>query len=85
VIYLVKNYPEYQIINFDKLDYCSSLKSLACIEHAPNYKFVKGDILSEDLVSYVLSSNNIDTIMHFAAQTHVGKYHIDYKSKVFLR
>jgi len=59
------------IVNFDKLDYCSSLKNLVSIENAQNYKLVKGDILSEDLVSYVLSSKNIDTIMHFAAQTHV--------------
>ena len=36
-----------------------------------NYKFVKGDICSPDLVNYVLESEQIDTIMHFAAQTHV--------------
>jgi dTDP-glucose 4,6-dehydratase len=71
VIRLTKNYPQYKIVNLDKLDYCASLKNLDCIKDAPNYHFIKGDILSEDLVNYVISSHKIDTIMHFAAQTHV--------------
>jgi UDP-glucose 4,6-dehydratase len=41
------------------------------IKDYPNYKFVKGNICSSDLVSYVLKAEKIDTIMHFAAQTHV--------------
>lgn len=40
VIRLVKNYPTYKIINFDKLDYCSSLKNIECISKYPNYEFV---------------------------------------------
>ena len=71
VILLVKKYPNYRIINYDMLDYCASLKNLVSIENLPNYKFVKGNILSSDLVNYVLESENIDTIMHFAAQSHV--------------
>lgn len=54
-----------------KLDYCSCIANLGDIEDLPNYKFVKGDIASPDLVSYVLKEEKIDTIMHFAAQTHV--------------
>jgi dTDP-D-glucose 4,6-dehydratase len=41
------------------------------IKDYPNYKFVKGNICSSDLVSFVLEAEKIDTIMHFAAQTHV--------------
>ncbi len=41
VILLVKKYPNYRIVNFDKLDYCSSLKNLDSIADAPNYSFVK--------------------------------------------
>lgn len=41
------------------------------IKDYPNYKFVKGNICSSDLVNFVLASEKIDTIMHFAAQTHV--------------
>ena len=72
VILLVKKYPQYKIVNFDKLDYCSSLKNLDEIESYPNYTFVKGDITSSDLVNFVLEAEKVDTIMHFAAQTHVG-------------
>jgi len=71
VIHLVKNYPQYKIINFDKLDYCSSLYRLSEVESLSNYKFIKGNICSGDFVSHVLQSENIDTILHFAAQTHV--------------
>jgi len=47
------------------------LENLGAIRDLPNFKFVKGNISSPDLVSYVLKEENIDTIMHFAAQTHV--------------
>jgi dTDP-glucose 4,6-dehydratase len=59
------------IINLDKLDYCSSLKNLTEIERYPNYQFIKGDITSPDLVKYIISKENVDVIMHFAAQSHV--------------
>ncbi|KAL3651112.1 Rhamnose biosynthetic enzyme 2 [Castilleja foliolosa] len=68
---LVRNYPEYKIVVLDKLDYCSNLKNLLPSSSSPNFKFVKGDIASADLVNYLLITENIDTIMHFAAQTHV--------------
>ncbi|GJQ14421.1 hypothetical protein GpartN1_g6212.t1 [Galdieria partita] len=71
VSYLLREYPEYVIINYDKLDYCASLKNLNDIADFPNYRFVKGDILSEDLLSYVLESHSVDTVIHMAAQTHV--------------
>lgn len=68
---LVRNYPQYKIVVLDKLDYCSNLKNLIPSKSSPNFKFVKGDIGSADLVNYLLITENIDTIMHFAAQTHV--------------
>lgn len=68
---LIRNYPEYKIVVLDKLDYCSSLKNLLSSSSSPNFKFVKGDIASADLVNYLLITESIDTIMHFAAQTHV--------------
>ncbi|CAL5434820.1 unnamed protein product [Camellia sinensis] len=68
---LIKNYPHYKIVALDKLDYCSSLKNLNPSYSSPNFKFVKGDVGSADLVNYLLVAENIDTIMHFAAQTHV--------------
>lgn len=68
---LVRNYPDYKIVVLDKLDYCSNLKNLIPSKSSPNFKFVQGDIGSADLVNYLLITENIDTIMHFAAQTHV--------------
>jgi len=71
VIRLVQKYPQYKIVNFDKLDYCSSLRNLHSVADKPNYKFVKGNLLSADLIKYVLETEEIDTIIHAAAQTHV--------------
>ncbi|THU72244.1 hypothetical protein C4D60_Mb04t10030 [Musa balbisiana] len=68
---LVRNYPKYKIVVLDKLDYCSNLKNLNPSRSSPNFRFVKGDIGSADLVNYLLITESIDTIMHFAAQTHV--------------
>lgn len=68
---LIRNYSAYKIVVLDKLDYCSNLKNLLPSRSSPNFKFIKGDIGSADLVNYILLTENIDTIMHFAAQTHV--------------
>ncbi|KAG4189620.1 hypothetical protein ERO13_A08G234100v2 [Gossypium hirsutum] len=68
---LIRNYPGHKIVVLDKLDYCSNLKNLLPSQSSPNFKFVKGDIASADLVNYLLVAESIDTIMHFAAQTHV--------------
>ena len=68
---IVRLYPQYKVVVLDKLDYCSNLKNLDAARAYPNFKFVKGDIASADLVNYVLLTEGIDTIMHFAAQTHV--------------
>lgn len=71
-ILLCQKYPQYRIICYDKLDYCSCRANISELEEThSNFKFVKGDIASPDLVSFVLQEEKIDTIMHFAAQTHV--------------
>lgn len=56
---------------YDSLEYCASTKNLAPIQGRPNFKFVKGDVSSADLVRFVLEAEGVDTVMHFAAQTHV--------------
>uniref|UniRef100_A0A7S2XCP0 NAD-dependent epimerase/dehydratase domain-containing protein n=1 Tax=Lotharella oceanica TaxID=641309 RepID=A0A7S2XCP0_9EUKA len=70
-IHCVKNHPEILFVVFDKMDYCANLKNLEPVHRMKNYEFVKGDILSADLVNFVIKRFNIDTIFHFAAQTHV--------------
>ncbi|XP_027063112.1 trifunctional UDP-glucose 4,6-dehydratase/UDP-4-keto-6-deoxy-D-glucose 3,5-epimerase/UDP-4-keto-L-rhamnose-reductase RHM1-like [Coffea arabica] len=68
---LIRNHPSYKIVVLDKLDYCSNEKNLNPSRSSPNFKFVKGDIASADLVNHILLTESIDTLMHFAAQTHV--------------
>eukprot|EP00775_Hariotina_reticulata_P007287 gene7287-7500_t len=70
-IRLVERYPQYKVVVLDKLDYCASLNNLSSVLSKANCKFIKGDIQSMDLVSFVLQAEQIDTVMHFAAQTHV--------------
>lgn len=68
VNYILKNYQNIKIYNIDKLDYCAREKN---IPKSGNYKFIKGDIKSADLINYILNHYQIDTIIHFAAQSHV--------------
>lgn len=70
-ILLCQKYPQYNIVVYDKLDYCACLENLCEIRDLPNFKFVKGDIGSSDLVNFVFASEKIDTVLNFAAQTHV--------------
>ena len=71
VLQLCEKYPQYKVITFDKLDYCSSLRNLDAVKSFPNHKFVKGNLLSADLIKYVIETEHVDTIIHAAAQTHV--------------
>eukprot|EP01134_Creolimax_fragrantissima_P006952 CFRG6952T1 len=71
VKYLVEKYPEYNIICFDCLDYCASVKNFQAVKDKPNFSFVKGDIRNEELVAHLFKVFKIDTVMNFAAQSHV--------------
>lgn len=66
--YVSKKYSESLFIGLDMLDYCSSVKN---IKKRKNIHFVIGNILNKELVAYLLRKYNIDTIVHFAAQSHV--------------
>ena len=71
LVYMVKKYPDIMFLNIDKLSYCSSLKYLTEIENFSNYEFIKSNINNYELVSHILEKYNIDTVIHFAAQSHV--------------
>jgi hypothetical protein len=71
VLRMVDKYPAYKVVVLDKLDYCASRKHLQHLDRLRNFKFVKGDVEQADLVNYLLETEEIDTILHFAAQTHV--------------
>ena len=59
---LIRNYPDYKIVVLDKLDYCSNIRNLLPSKSSPNFKFVKGDIGSADLVNFLLITEGIDTL-----------------------
>ncbi|KAF3911263.1 ADP-L-glycero-D-manno-heptose-6-epimerase [Arthrobotrys entomopaga] len=61
----------YNIVSFDKLDYCASLNNTRMLDSYPNFKFFHGDITEPDEVIRCFKENNIDTVFHFAAQSHV--------------
>ncbi|XP_061486093.1 dTDP-D-glucose 4,6-dehydratase isoform X1 [Rhineura floridana] len=71
VVSLVEKYPNYMIINLDKLGYCASLKNLEKVSEKQNYKFVQGDICEPNFVKELFETEKIDIVLHFAAQTHV--------------
>jgi hypothetical protein len=64
----LKRAPAVQIVVLDKLDYCATLNNLSTVSDKPNFRFVKGSIQSLDLVAHVMQAEEIDTVMHFAAQ-----------------
>lgn len=69
----VNKYPEYQIVNLDKLTYAGNLANLKDIENAPNYTFVRADICDFNQVMDVMRQYHIDGIIHLAAESHVDR------------
>lgn len=69
----VNKYPEYHIINLDKLTYAGNLANLKDIENKPNYTFVKADICDFDTIQQLMEKYHVDGIIHLAAESHVDR------------
>lgn len=69
----VNKYPEYNIINLDKLTYAGNLANLKDIEDKPNYKFVKMDICDFEAFYKLMQEEYVDGIIHLAAESHVDR------------
>ncbi|MBS7384527.1 MAG: GDP-mannose 4,6-dehydratase, partial [Bacteroidales bacterium] len=69
----VKKYPDYKIINLDKLTYAGNLANLRDIEHYPNYRFVREDICNFSAVLELMRAERVDGIIHLAAESHVDR------------
>jgi len=69
--YFLNRYNDYFIINLDKLTYAGSLDNLKEIKGNKNYKFIKGDICTHNLVESIFKKYNIQYVIHFAAESHV--------------
>lgn len=82
VRYMLRKYPQYKIVNFDKLTYAGNLDNLRDVENNANYVFVKGDIADSEAVDRAIKSFQIDQVVNFAAETHVDRSIMDPKSFV---
>lgn len=71
VPYFTAKYPNYSIINLDKMTYAGNLDNLKECENMPNYTFVQGDICDRALIEKLFTENDIRGVIHFAAESHV--------------
>jgi len=69
----VNNYPEYQIFNLDSLTYAGNLENLRDIENSSNYHFLKADIRDSSATNSIFIDNDIDGVIHLAAESHVDR------------
>lgn len=70
---MVNRYPEYRIVNLDKLTYAGNLANLKDVEHLPNYEFVKADICDFPVMREIFAKYDIDGVIHLAAESHVDR------------
>ncbi len=70
---LVNKYPEYHIINLDKLTYAGNLGNLTDVKDKPNYTFIKADICDFENIMRIVRDNDVDGIIHLAAESHVDR------------
>ncbi|MFL0800327.1 MAG: dTDP-glucose 4,6-dehydratase [Agarilytica sp.] len=73
VHYWMTKYPEDKVIGLDALTYAGNLANLAPVENEDNFRFVHADILDQDVVEGLLRDDSVDTLVHFAAESHVDR------------
>ena len=73
VHYWLNQYPEDKVLVLDKLTYAGNLSSLRSLQENPNFRFVQGDIADQPLVETLLREDLVDTVVHFAAESHVDR------------
>lgn len=71
ILYMMEKYPEYEIVNLDKLTYAGNLETLKSVENNPKYTFIQGDICERDQVEKAIEG--CDVVVHFAAESHVDR------------
>ena len=77
VQYVLGKYSDYRVIVYDKLTYAGNLDNLRDVEKNPHYAFVRGDICDAATVEHAVREHRIDTIVNFAAETHVDRSIMD--------
>ena len=81
--YILNSRNDVSIINLDKLTYAGNLKNLSGVENNPNYTFIKGDIVNDELVKFIFQRYQITHVINFAAESHVDRSILG--SEVFFR
>ena len=72
--YMFKKYGDrIRIINVDKLTYAGNLENLSTVENRQNYTFIKADICDSEAINKIFEENDIDRVVHFAAESHVDR------------
>ncbi len=69
----VNKYPNYNIVNLDKLTYAGNLENIKDVENFENYQFAKGDITDAQFVNHLFTQHNFDAVIHLAAESHVDR------------
>ncbi len=77
VRHMLSQHPDYTIVVFDKLTYAGNLDNLLDVQDDPRYRFVQGDICDRAAVSAAITEHGVDTIVNFAAETHVDRSIMD--------
>lgn len=77
VHYMLEKYPHYRLVVLDKLTYAGNLDNLLPVSDEPRYHFVRGDICDAQTVEQVIETHDIDTVVNFAAETHVDRSILD--------
>lgn len=70
---LVQQYPDLKVVNLDKLTYAGNLENLKDVEQAPNYEFVKGDIVDQAFIEQLFDQYDFNGVIHLAAESHVDR------------
>ena len=73
ILHMMNSHPEVEVINLDVLTYAGNLNNLKGVDKNPRYTFLEGDICDPDIVNTILDRFNVDTIVHFAAESHVDR------------
>ena len=73
VRFWIDHHPEDRITNLDQLTYAGNVENLKAVESSPHYKFVRGDICDSELVRRLFHAEEVDTVVHFAAESHVDR------------
>ena len=73
VLHWLRNHPDDVVVNFDALTYAGNLENLQEVKKHPNYRFVKGNLRNSNDISKAFSENNVESVIHLAAESHVDR------------